>query len=68
MNGEKFITTPDQDALIQLDKEADIMWNWEKEVGVSELKNYHAPQYDRYLNREQYHMKINGMHINIYGE
>ena len=68
--------TPDQDALIKIAKEvkrsgvthqeADILWEWTKEVGLSGLKNYHAPKYDNYLGGTQFHLKINGMHINIF--
>ncbi len=68
--------TPDQDALIKIAKdmkktglsraEADIMWEWTEEVGLSSLKNYHPPKFDSYLGGTQLHMKINGMHINIF--
>jgi len=69
--------TPDQDALIKIAKdakktglsrtEADILWEWTEEVGLSELKNYHPPKFDSYLGGTQLHIKINGMHINIFG-
>lgn len=29
---------------------------------------YHGPQIDSYQGGEMLHLKINGMHINIYGE
>lgn len=29
---------------------------------------FHLPKYDSYLGGTQYHMKINGMHINIFDE
>ena len=68
--------TPDQEALIKIAKEgkktgvsrneADIMWGWSEELGLSGLRNYHPPKYDSYMGGKQFHMKINGMHINIF--
>ena len=68
--------TPDQNAVIQLAKEAkksglsrtdaDILWSWAEETGLSKLHSYHSPKYDSYLGGTQLHIKINGMHINIF--
>ena len=73
INPKKF--TPDQDAVIQLAKEAhqngisrgeaDILWSWAQEYGLTG-KRYHGPKFDSYLGGKQFHMKINGMHINIF--
>lgn len=46
--------------------EADIIWEWVEEMGLSGLKNFHPPKFDSYLGGSQYHIKINGMHINIF--
>ena len=35
------------------------------EYGLSG-KRYHPPKFDRYLGGKQLHMKINGLHINIF--
>ena len=58
--------TPDQDALIKIAKdakktglirtEADIMWKWAEEIGLSGLKNHHLPKYDSYLGMTLIHM------------
>ena len=68
--------TLEQTAVIQLAKEfkstglsridANILWDWTEETGLSNLNNYHAPKFDSYLGGTQYHMKINGKHINIF--
>lgn len=68
--------TADQDAVIQLAKDAkksgrsradaDILWSRAKETGLSELNKNHPPMYDRYLGGTQLHIKINGMHLNIF--
>lgn len=68
--------TPDQNAVIQLAKEAkksglsrtdaDILWSWAEETRLSGLRSYHPPMYDSYLGGSQLHIKINGMHINIF--
>ena len=73
INPKKFTT--DQDAVIQLAKEAhqngisrgeaDILWSWAQEYGLTG-KRYHGPKFDSYLGGNQFHMKINGMHINIF--
>ena len=68
--------TPDQDALIQLAKDAEktglsiddanVMWSWAEETGLSSLKNFHPPMFDRFMGGTQLHIKINGMHIKVY--
>ena len=68
--------TADQTAVIQLAKEAkksglsrtdaDILWSWAEEARLSGLRSYHPPMYDSYLGGSQLHIKINGMHINIF--
>ena len=68
--------TIDQEALIEMGKmaqktglsraDADVMWELTEFAGLSDFKNYHAPKYDSYLGGTQLHMKINGMHINIF--
>lgn len=68
--------TADQNAVIQLAKEAkksglsrtdaDILWSWAEETRLSGLRSYHPPMYDSYLGGSQLHIKINGMHINIF--
>ena len=70
--------TGDQDAVIQLAKEAkrrggitsneaDILWNWAKEYDLVNLypRSYHPPKFDSYQGGRVKHLKINGMHINI---
>ena len=66
----------DQTALIKIAKkanktgvskeEANILWSWTKEVGLSDLRSFHEPKFDSYLGGSRLHMKINEMHINIY--
>ena len=69
--------TSDQTAVIQLGKEAKrfgidkqsafTLWEWAVEYGLDAYnKANHPPQYDSYLGGSQYHMKINGKHINIF--
>ena len=69
--------TPDQDAVIQLAKEARkngglsrkeayILWEWAEEYGFGSYKNFHAPRFDSYQGGKVFHMKIKGYHINIW--
>ena len=46
-------------------READILWEFAEKYGLSG-KKYHGPKFDSYLGGKQYHMKINGWHINIF--
>lgn len=47
--------------------EAKILWSWTKEYGLSKYtKSFHGLKYDRYLGGRQLHLKINGMHINVF--
>ena len=66
-----------QSAVIQIAKEAhrtgidkasaSILWEWAEEYGFGDMsKANHPPTYDSYQGGNQYHMKINGYHINIF--
>ena len=70
--------SPEQDALLKLAKDyektgisyddAQELWELAEYVGYKKGPAYHPPQRDSYQGGEVLHLKINGMHINIYGE
>ena len=76
-NAESKKFSADQDAVLQLAKgyrktgislsEANILWQWANEYGLTGNR-YHGPKYDSYLGGSQLHIKINGMHINIFDQ
>ena len=76
-NAESIKFSADQDAVLQLAKgyrktgislnEANILWKWANEYGLTGNR-YHGPKYDSYLGGSQLHIKINGMHINIFDQ
>ena len=45
--------------------DADALWELSQEVGLTG-KRYHGPKFDSYQNGTKFHLKINGMHINIF--
>ena len=46
--------------------DAEAYWDLVKECGLDAFKNFHGPKLDSYLGGTQLHIKINGLHINIY--
>lgn len=47
-------------------EDADVLWELTEYSGLDKIANCHPPKFDRYLGGKQLHMKMNGMHINIY--
>ena len=49
-------------------RDAQALWELAEYAGYKKGPAYHPPQKDSYQGGEVLHLKINGMHINIYGE
>ena len=72
--GPKF--NKDQQDLISMAKEykrtginsadADALWELTEYTGLDKITSCHPPKFDSYLGGTQLHLKINGMHINIF--
>ena len=68
--------TQDQQDLLSMAKEykrtginkadADALWELTEYTGLDKRSSCHAPKFDRYMGGKQLHLKINGMHINIF--
>ena len=46
--------------------DAEILWDWTKEMGFDAYRNSHSAKFDKYQGGKQFHMKIYGKHINIF--